>query len=76
MILPNKYVSPRTALLQVGAVLLEELHHPRTVSELWERVRERSAIGSFQRFSLTLALLFALGALDFQGGLLLRSVPK
>ena len=40
MILPGKHLRQDRALLAIGAELLVHLDEPRTVSELWERVRE------------------------------------
>jgi hypothetical protein len=40
MILPGKHLRQDRALLTVGAEILIHLDEPRTVSELWERVRQ------------------------------------
>lgn len=72
MILPTKHISINHSLLGVGALLLEHLEQPRTITALWERTRTDPHIGSFERFILVLDLLYALGAIDLQDGLLRR----
>ncbi len=75
MILPTKHVPTRTALLGVGATVLAELERPRTVTALWERAREQPGVATFSRFVLALDLLYTVGALDFEDGLLRRTQP-
>ena len=57
-------------MLGVGAILLRHLSRERTVSELWERARTVKEVGTFERFVLALDLLYALGAVRFEAGLL------
>ena len=59
-ILPNKHVGLSRSALGVGAILLGELAAERTVSALWERVRNKPEIMTFERFVLVLDMLFAL----------------
>lgn len=73
MILPTKHISTQNSLLGVGAVLLKNLDKPRTVTALWERVRALPEIGVYERFILSLDLLYAIGALDLVDGILVRS---
>lgn len=75
MILPTKHIPTEQSLLGIGATLLQLLETPRTVTSLWEEVRSNSAVGSFDRFSLALSLLFAIGALDWRSGRLWRAKP-
>lgn len=79
MILPTKHISQDRALLTVGARLLEHLSQPKTVSALWEEVCHPSIVTSgkqptlrYDAYVLTLDLLFLLGAIEFQEGLLSR----
>ena len=72
MILPSKHLSERRALISVGSLILAELESPRSVSELWEKVRagrndddDRSAI-SFDWFTLAVTFLFAIQAVELQ----------
>jgi len=76
MITPTKGVSPQRALLSVGAQVASVLDGPLTVSQTWHRVKEwrreheHYAPISFEWFALSLDLLFALGAISFDGDLL------
>ena len=79
MILPTKYLSSDRALLAVGGDILAQLEEPRSVSELWARVREaRTLLGnaaelSFDWFVLALNLLYAMSAIDFAAGIVRRT---
>jgi len=72
MILPSKHISEEQALLGVGAVLLDELRNPQTVTSLWERVRAHHSIGTFERFVLALDMLHITGVVSLSGGLIER----
>ena len=68
MILPDKHVSLADSILGVGAHLLSELDQPRSVSYLWNRVRDTQDVATFERFSLALAMLHALGLVEMKDG--------
>jgi hypothetical protein len=72
MILPTKHLSPSRSLLGVGGILLNELHQPLTVSDLWERVRSRPDVTTFDRFVLGLDLIFMMGLIHLDEGYLKR----
>jgi len=72
MILPTKQISISNSLINIGAVLLESLNHPQSVSTLWERTKSLTEVKSFDRFTLGLDLLYSLGLIDFESGLLRR----
>jgi hypothetical protein len=79
MILPTKHLSQDRALLTVGARLLTHLSHPKTVSALWEEISRQAMPEEtkkpalrYDAFVLTLDLLFLIGALEIQDGLLSR----
>jgi len=79
MILPSKYLSQDRALLTVGAHILQHLHQPKTVSSLWEelphgdeRKLHSTSVLSYDGFVLTLDLLFLIGAIEIEEGLLAR----
>ena len=82
MILPTKYLPHDRALLNVGAEILAQLKEPRTVSELWECVREdrKSRIDatpiSFDWFVLALNLLYAVTAIEYSHGVVRREVSQ
>lgn len=72
MILPDKHLSTERSLVALGAVVLEELCQPRSVSALWERVRQSPGIGTFHQFTLAVTFLFTIGAVSFVDDLLIR----
>lgn len=73
MILPTKHISQSEALIGVGATLLAELSGPMTVSALWEHLRTKPNIGTFERFILASNLLYLIGAIEIKDGLIVRA---
>jgi hypothetical protein len=73
MILPSKHIPTKQTLLGVGAVLLQNMSEPRTVSALWEIVRGNAVVGTFDRYVLAMDLLHVLGVVQIHSdGLLTR----
>jgi hypothetical protein len=80
MILPTKRLSVESSLLGVGADVLNLLNEPKTVSRIWEELKEiRQSLNdrgerlTFEWFVLALDLLFAIDSISLQEGLLKRS---
>ena len=79
MILPTKGIAPDKALLSIGALILNDLAEPKTVSRLWadlRRVEEGPPDITFDWFVLALDLLFLMGTLEYLGGRLVRAEPR
>lgn len=80
MILPTKGLAVDRALLSVGAEVLRRLDRPKTVSRLWEQVRQRQSslleTIPYDWFILALDLLYLLGAVDFEDGRVRRTVKR
>lgn len=79
MILPSKHLSQERALLTVGARVLQQLQEPKTVSALWEEFPRfgkkddcSSTPMSYDGFVLALDLLFLMGTIELEDGLLAR----
>lgn len=72
MILPTKYIPLPDTYLGVGAIILKKLSTPRTVTELWRRVRTESAVSNPDRFYLILDFLYMLKLIEFKKGLIQR----
>ena len=76
MILPTKYLPHDRALVNVGAEILKHLEEPRSVSALWDCVREGqtykagTTLVSFDWFVLALNLLYAISAIDYRDGII------
>ena len=81
MILPTKHIRRDRALLTVGGGLLVSLRDPMTVSRLWDEVRSKRgnpgepAPINYDWFVLALDLLFMIGAVEFDRGLLRKTTP-
>ena len=73
MIAPTKHISIDASLIGVGAAVLRQLSEPRTITALWEACRQIDAVGTFQRFVLTLDLLYLLEAIELSDGLITRT---
>lgn len=71
LILPGKHLTHDRALLGVGAEVLTLLSEERTISELWERLKDRKTLVdstiSFDWFVLSLSFLYATRAIKFDG---------
>lgn len=80
MILPTKHIRPERALLTIGADILIRLKQPSTVSRLWDEICNQHGSKTnlpkltFDRFILSLDLLFMLGAISYENGTLTRAV--
>ncbi len=73
MILPNKHLLSQDSLIGVGGLLLTKVGPGgTTVSKLWEAVRDRREVRTFDRFILALDTLFLLGYLNLDTGILTR----
>ena len=72
IILPTKHISISSSLLGVGAIILVHLYQPRTISSLWNAVSTMPGVATFERFVLTLDLLYIIGAVEIDEGLLRR----
>lgn len=73
MILPTKHIPPHLSLVGIGSSLLSLLERPLTVSTLWDRAKQQPDAPNFENFVLALDLLYALQAVELDGGLLRRS---
>lgn len=74
MILPNKYIKENEALIGVGTILLNLLSGEKALSDLWESVKEIPNIGNYERFVLSLDLLFILGLIEFRNNKLIKVI--
>lgn len=75
MIHPTKHIPAEQTLLGAGAVIFSQISQPRTVTGLWETVREDQAIGTFERFVLALTMLYSLRIVRIEDGLVVKGAP-
>lgn len=62
-------------MLGLGALLLDNLRRPRTVSALWDAVKDIPQVGTFERFVLAVDLLYMMEAITIDNGVLRRVRP-
>lgn len=72
MILPTKHVKLQDSLLSSGAILLGYIRKGQTVSLLWERARLLPEMSTFEKFTLSLDLLFTIGLVEIREGIIVR----
>ena len=71
MILPTKGISADRALITIGALSLEKLKSPMSLSALWQEYNlysirhDITEIVTFDWFTYSLSMLFALGLIDW-----------
>jgi hypothetical protein len=70
MLIPDKYVAVERSLLGQAAAILEVKQPNQTVSELWSVLATSQSGWTFDRFALALALLFGLGVVRLDHGIL------
>ncbi|QOL13482.1 ABC-three component system middle component 6 [Dickeya dianthicola] len=82
MILPSKHLQQDRALLTVGADVLTYLARPKTVSALWEELnKHEEGVATMPRritydwFLLALDLLYVMGTIELESGLVARRAP-
>lgn len=66
MILPNKFIEEKDSLLYVGALLLDKLDVPSSVSELWNQVNDNKSVNNYERFIITLDMLYVLNLIELK----------
>lgn len=66
MILPNKFLEEKDSLLYVGALLLDKLDIPTSVSELWNQVKDNKSVNNYERFIITLDMLYILNLIELK----------
>lgn len=72
MIMPNKYLKEEDTLLGSSAIIFDNLNETQTLSELWDKVKQYDAVYNFERFILSLDILYLLGFIDFNGKSIIR----
>jgi len=72
VILPGKHITLSNSILNVGAILLQNINDKQTVSILWDKTRTKPEIKNFERFTLGLDMLFSLRLVEFNEGLIVN----
>jgi|CXWL01.1.fsa_nt_gi hypothetical protein len=74
MILPNKYLREDEALIGFGLIVLKHLQVERSLSDLWEEVKNIESSGNYERFILVLDMLYLLGLIEYKKKMIKRVV--
>jgi hypothetical protein len=78
IILPTKHSSYDRSLLVLGAKVIQTLSEPKTVSRIWDEIRndnsrERNYL-TYEWFILSLDLLYLLNIIELHRGLISKKV--
>lgn len=60
------------SLLNCGAIVLDEISEPQTVSLLWDKSKNHETLANYEKFLLTLDFLYLIGAITIKDGLIVR----
>lgn len=72
MILPTKHLQFSNSYLGFGTKILGFLIVPTTISSLWDKLKREESPISFGHFILSLDFLYAINAIDYQNGLIVK----
>lgn len=72
MILPDKNIKLEYSLLNCGALILESLQIPLTISAIWEKVKEEKAFVGYEKFIITIDFLYTINCIESENGLIRR----
>ena len=64
MLLPDKYLPLEDSFLGLGAQVLSALKKPTDIVQLWKKFEKDNAFNSFNRFIITLGVLYRGGLIE------------
>jgi hypothetical protein len=70
MILPDKSIILANSLIGIGYSIINNLQNQETISSLWEKTRRSNPALSYEKFILSLDLLYILDLIVLEKGLL------
>jgi hypothetical protein len=73
MILPDKTIRIEYSVIGIGAILLQYISHTESVSSLWEKVKLKNEINTYEKFISGLVILFAIGAIVYNNGVISKN---
>lgn len=76
MILPTKHLKEDRSLLWIGSEILSILSEPKTISGIWEELKQQRQSNNipYDWFILALDFIYTLNAVDFNRGRLRRVI--
>lgn len=72
MILPDKNIKLEYSLLNCGALVLESLEVPLTISALWGKLKDQKVFVGYEKFILTIDFLYMINGIENENGLIRR----
>lgn len=72
-LIPNKTILVQYSLLGVGAQIIQYMSGPETITSLWNKLRDFETINTYEKFLAGLTLLYSLGAIYTEEGLLYKN---
>lgn len=73
MIIPNKNIKTPDSLLGIGSWILLKLMVPQTISSLWDKIKKHDGPISYEKFILTLDMLYVVGLIELREGIIRRT---
>ena len=58
--------------MNCGALVLESLEVPLTISALWEKLKEQNVFVGYEKFILTIDFLYMINGIENENGLIRR----
>lgn len=72
MIMPDKNTPLSSSLLGYGAIVLQNLQSNQTISSLWEKVSSQDNYYTFEKYCLTLDVLFTVNLIRYDKGIITK----
>lgn len=73
IILPDKTIRLEYSVIGIGAIILQNMSTTDSVSSLWERVKVRDEINTYEKYISGLILLFSIGVIVYNSGVLSKN---
>lgn len=72
-ILPDKTIRIEYSVIGVGAILLQNMTRTESVSSLWEKVKLKNEVNTFEKFISGMVVLFSIGAISYNNGIITKN---
>ena len=72
-ILPDKTIRIEYSILGIGGIILQHIGATESVSSLWEKVKLKNEINTYEKFVSGLVILFSIGAISYNNGVLSKN---
>lgn len=73
ILLPDKTIRLEYSVIGIGALILESMSVTESVSSLWEKVKIKDEVNTYEKFISGLILLFSIGAVVYNSGVLSKN---